>query len=72
MRGGTCCSTSKFVCSLDVLLELREVNGVLEGHLCGKETFFAVKTIERMAKHFRVCSSTCASLCCDALYLAIC
>lgn len=41
-------------CSLDILLELKEVNGQLEGHFCGKETFFSVQTIERMVKHFKV------------------
>lgn len=44
-------------CSLDILLELKEVNGQLEGHFCGKETFFSVQTIERMVKHFKVALS---------------
>lgn len=49
-----CALDRGMLCSLDILLELREVNGQLEGHLCGKETFFSVQTIERMAKHFQV------------------
>lgn len=40
--------------SLDVLLEFHEEKGVLVGSLCGKETFFTVPTIERMARHFMV------------------
>lgn len=42
------------MCSLDVLLNLKEVSGNLEGFICGKETFFAVPTMERMARHFQV------------------
>lgn len=43
------------MCSLDILLEVKEVvGGHLEGFLCGKETFFSMQTIERMAKHFKV------------------
>ena len=45
---------NKRCCSLDILLELREVNGRLQGHLSGKETFFSVQTFERMVKHFQV------------------
>ena len=46
------------LCSLDVLLEFNEVNGALVGSLCGKETFFTIPTIERMAQHFMVILST--------------
>ena len=43
------------LCSLDILLEVKEVmGGHLEGFLYGKETFFSVATIERMVKHFKV------------------
>ncbi len=57
-------SVPPVLCSLDILLEVKEVvGGHLEGYLCGKETFFSVATIERMAKHFKVGLFHFAPLC---------